>query len=377
MISGSHTGEKLNEFVEKMDKITSIVTDGIPIEFFDKLFKFISKYSNLVIEKFTTGIQQAKEFVEGVKPLIDSFVQLMNPVEIFTSYFDHLDKDNDGQLSIYELADIGASLQFFKEKGMQKKEIVEQILEDSKKLIELVKDFEIKKQIMETVKEIDFNDISGIFEMIIDLIKEFDTDKFLEYLDVIKGILEFINEYKDIIKDIIDSQRNSGVNCISILSFLFKDSEFMTVALDLLKDISQSIDFGEVFNIFTDFNKFFLENELFKSTEMIDVIVASKNLIQKILLAVFSTIRKIEGLVRKSIERAQELTKIAGRGLDMLNDIKTGLDGDGDGQLTLKEVHSGVTSFLDTDGDGKLEFSDLKGAKDKIFSGVKGLFGKK
>eukprot|EP01080_Neovahlkampfia_damariscottae_P005327 gene5327-9136_t len=362
MISGTHTGEKLNEFVAKMNKITSVVTENIPMEFFDKVLHFISKYSNLVIEKFTKALKQAQEFVDETKPIIDKFTELMNPVELLTSYFDHMDKDGDGKLSIQEIADIGSSVDFFKEKGMGKKEMIEEILSDLQKLKELVKSFEVKKEIMETVKEIDFNDISEIFIMIIDLIKDFDTNKFLKYLEAIKTILEFINEYKDILQDIIDSQKSS-VNCITILSFLFRDSEFISAALDLLKDISQDIDFGEVFTIFTDFNAFFLENELFKSTEMMDGIVATKNLIRTMLISVFSIIRKLESLLKKAIKRGSEIEEVAGTGMKLLKDFNN--------------VKDGVTNFLDADGDGKLDMNDLKGAKDKIFSGVKGLFGKK
>ena len=43
MISGKQTVEKLNKFVPKMNKITSVNTENIPMEFFDKLLHFISK----------------------------------------------------------------------------------------------------------------------------------------------------------------------------------------------------------------------------------------------------------------------------------------------------------------------------------------------
>jgi hypothetical protein len=256
------------------------------------------------------------------------------------------------------LADIGSSLDFFKEKGLEKKEIVENILQDSKKLISLVKEFEIKSEIMETIREIDFNEITELFEMIIDMIMEFDTKKFIQYIENIKGIMSFINEYQDILTD--------------ILTFFFKDSEFLTTAFDLLKDISQNIDFAELFKNFTDLNGFFVESELFKSTELIEAMIFSKEMIQSILLVVFSTIQNMVELIQKSIERADQFMKLSQKSFEKL---KNELDVDEDGKLDLNDIKQGALQLIDK---GKLEMEDLKlMTKEKtnqLMTGVKGLF---
>jgi hypothetical protein len=254
---------------------------------------------------------------------------------------------------------------------LEKKEIVENILQDSKKLISLVKEFEIKSEIMETIREIDFNEITKLFEMIIDMIKEFDTKKFIQYIENIKGIMSFINEYQDILTDILETQKSS-TSCISILSFFFKDSEFLTTAFDLLKDFSQNIDFAELFKIFTDLNGFFVESELFKSTELIEAMIFSKEMIQSILLVVFTTIQNMVELIQKSIERADQFVKLSQKSFEKL---KNELDVDRDGKLDLNDFRQGALQLIDK---GKLEMEDLKlMTKEKtnqLMTGVKGFF---
>jgi hypothetical protein len=100
--------------------------------------------------------------------------------------------------------------------------------------------------------------------------------------------------------------------------------------------------------------------------------IFSKEMIQSILLVVFSTIQNMVELIQKSIERADQFMKLSQKSFEKL---KNELDVDEDGKLDLNDIKQGALQLIDK---GKLEMEDLKlMTKEKtnqLMTGVKGLF---
>jgi Ca2+-binding EF-hand superfamily protein len=361
-------------FTDQFASITQSIQTLMPLEFFHFVLSTLELINQRdLIEKFLVEIQKGGEALNTTGSLVNSTLELLNPIELFTSYFDHLDKNKDGKLSFEEISDIVASLEFFKYKKEDKKEMLSSIKTDSKKLLSLVQSLTLKENILELVNCIDFNVLEEFISQIFQIVRKFDRQHFDSFVGSIKETVKFFNEYQDVLKDILKPENNQY---LSILLCVVTDGNFLTQTIFFFQELTSTIDLNLIIEVINDIISFISECELFNSENYAKLIENSKNslkslfdscrdLYQKILKILSTAVDHCLSIVDLDFEEIKEAVLDAldrdGDGDIDLEDVKKILDKDANGIIDTKDI----LHALDQDGNGNLDINDVKKVLDK------------
>eukprot|EP01080_Neovahlkampfia_damariscottae_P011948 gene11948-5349_t len=359
--SENETQNELVNFIQDFMKLIHNLQQSIPSELIEFILKSFEDLNEEVFLKFMEAIKESSLEISKTSKIIDT-LKLSTTIEIFSSYFDHFDQNNDGKLSIDEIADIGAWLEFQK-KGMNKTEIISQIKKDSKKLISEVQSMKLNENIIAFVSSIDFSPLNDLIPKIISLNKKclMDPLRILKFKQTLNDIINFFDDYKPTLEKLLKPQ-NTGL--WSFLTCIEGESGFLTQSIFLFQELSSMIDLKLISKNVVQLMNLLDESKIFNSIEYIERIKIEKETLKALFDSCKDLYPKIMNVFSIAVERSLMI-------LDLdLNDLKEAcldaFDNDGDGKVDMSDLKS----IFDQDKDGDVDLKD-------IMNGVSSLFKKK
>jgi len=356
--SENDTQTELSNFINNFSTLVQNIQQNIPMEFIDFVLSSFDNLEDDIVEIFISDIQKATLAVSSTYEIISNSNKLLNPIEIFTSYFDHLDKNKDGKLSVDEIIDIGNVLQ---KRHMEKKDILKNITKDSQELISLVQSMSLKENVLEFANSMEFEKFSILVSKIFSTIAKFDGMKFYHFTKTLNEIIQFFSDYKTTLNQLLKPENNGFM---SFLSCMVGENSFLMQSIFLFQELNSMIDFDKITVILKDIVNIFLDEKLFKSITLITSVDDGIKFLKILFNECQELYEKILSVFSIAVDRSLSILDIN------LDDVKKAcmdaLDKDGDGKIELSDIKT----ILDQDGDGDVDLKD-------IVKGVRSLFKKK
>eukprot|EP01080_Neovahlkampfia_damariscottae_P009069 gene9069-1164_t len=342
----------LDNFSGIFKKVIKTFLNFIPIELFQVIYELKDKLKVMVLDTYVDAMKQVEPFIEGTKDIMENVIQLLNPIELFTVYFDHLDTNKDGELSLDELLEIGSSMEFFKEQKMEKEEVLDNLMKDASKLVNLVKQFDAKDAVLQVISNLDPSFLTELFEQIKIIIKGFAVDNFKDFIAGIKNVLSFFTNPSNLIGTVMSPQESK------LMTHLFESFPMFAE----LKTTFEELDFKEILDDAKAMFHVFTNADLFTELDFVETLNTGKDAIKSLLTELFKLFHSVKGFIVTAMKRSKDMFQSG----EMKDKFVEFIDEDGDGKVEVSDVLSGFSKIggklLDKDGDGDFDSKDALGA---------------
>lgn len=300
--------KNLLKFGGNFEVIGTAISDLLPLEFFEKFGLVIKNFSTIYVENFRKNVHEIPTLFSHGESVIKVVIQLLNPIDIFTVYFDILDKNKDGKISVEELIDIESHLEFFRKQKVDKSQLFEKLKYESTQLIQLLSNMNIVDNMIQAMYKIDFNLLYQILIMIKNSILNFNRKKFKNYISKLKELYQFMKQHKEMLLKILNPNHTdlAGV----ILNIFYEEPEFVKQATELFKEIFNTIDVEKVVNSFEQIITYFESVDLFKNIERFDFIGMACEKLKSTLSSCHEIYQKIKGMISIAVQRVMDLLKM-------------------------------------------------------------------
>jgi hypothetical protein len=238
--------ENVKVFVDIFQSLMIKIKTSLPLD----LFKFIlivkKKVFDGTLETYSDVMNEISNFYKE-KVLLDSLKPLEHLIQLFTCYFDNVEKNEDGELSFDEIIQLASSMEYFKG---EKEKTIEKIMKESSILISTSNKILTKHEIFVLISKLDFNAISKILISIDQCISK---DTISQYITSMKELISFSNETQTHLEKSLDSEKAKTISLIFqtfMKSCQFEMMDFKPILVDVESLVSflKEPNFNEEFN---------------------------------------------------------------------------------------------------------------------------------
>eukprot|EP01080_Neovahlkampfia_damariscottae_P006786 gene6786-10950_t len=158
-LEGKEKNENTKFFIETIENLSKNVSNSFPQEFFQLIFFFKNSFFEST-ETFQEAVDEITENLGNSKGEIDQCSEVINTLNLFSIYYDHLEHEED-EFSLDEIFTIGFSIEEFKK--FEKEKLKELLMKDSSRLSSLSRIVSSKNEVLSLLSKINFNAITKIF----------------------------------------------------------------------------------------------------------------------------------------------------------------------------------------------------------------------
>jgi hypothetical protein len=300
--------KELLKFGGNFEVLGVSVTELCPVELFEALMTLGKNFNQIYVQNFASMIKDVPIILGKCSEIIHSVVRLLNPIDLFTSYFDILDKNRDGKISLEELVDIQSHLEFFRNQRLEKSQIFSQMKSDGQELLSLLSHLNIFENVIQSIKMIDFKTMFQVLNMIKDVVAKWSLDRIQKFIGKLHEALDFFKGYKSTLNKILNPNYSEILG--AIVHIFYDEPEFVKVTTVLFKDVTDHCDLAAIVRSFEHIVGFFANDGLFKSYEKCNFIGTILEALQGIFARCHEIYMKIKEMIQLAVRRCTEILKM-------------------------------------------------------------------
>lgn len=299
------------------------ISELFPYELFEAISHLFSNFQQVFVENFAHMLHQVPLIMQQGREIFQIIVQLLNPIELFGSFFEFLDKNKDGKISLDELVDLESHLTFFQNQKMNKSQLFSRLKKESGELVQLLGKMKVVENVISGLQKIDFQQMFKILLIIKDVIKKWSLEKIQFYLGKLREVIAWFETQRTALNKILNPTYSELVGII--VSIFYDEPEFVKQAVELFKDLLQYIDLEKVIAVFEKLVHFFQSISLFRSIEHCDFIGKGLENLQSLFARIGEIYQKIKAMIEVAVQRClnlvphDDIARMVGR--DQLNGL--------------------------------------------------------